>query len=142
MLKVFIHLVIISAMTNISAGRTLIPGNTENNLTSSYAFYHWYDPAVDRDEDNDATDTDKVTKHDTNTNIMSSVLHIFNNGDREKDDIFSSIYEDILEPVIKESIKRKEHSTENIEITPADHVKDVTDRIKIAQHNMSFAICI
>ena len=93
-------------MINMNTGRTVISSNREHTSPSSYVFYHWYDPPVDSDADIDATDTDKVAKHDTNTNIMSSVLHIFNsdmmnNGDREEHDLLSSIYEDILDPVIK-----------------------------------------
>ena len=73
---------------------------------SSYVYKHWYEATDDSD------DTLGVEKHDTNNHILSSIMDIFNTeiGNTEaEDDLLSSIYQDILNPVIKETVKRKNH---------------------------------
>ena len=132
-----LNLVIISISVSQINGRTLLAGYA---LPSSYASFHWYDPAMDNNVD---TTNNEVTNHDTNTNILSSVLHqivksdmIDSDGDDnikhapgqynwleggEAEGLLTSIYEDILDPVIKESIQRKEQSNQDMDKTHPDH---------------------
>ena len=62
-------------------------GNFEMHQPSSYAISQWYDPS----------------------NVLSSVREIYHRQVSE-DDLLSSIYNDILHPVIKESVKRKKEN--------------------------------
>jgi hypothetical protein len=72
------------------------------------------------------TNTDNVEKYD----ILSSVLDIFNsdrmhnmNKHSQEGDLLSSIYEDILNPVTKESIERKKQSTRIRDSAQVDNEK-------------------
>ena len=99
----------------MNTGRTVMSSYGEHSSNSSYVFHHWYDPTEESDDYNeDDTYTDNVANYD----ILSSVLDIFNsdrmqkkNKYSEEEDLIFSIYEDILDPVIKESIKRKKQRT-------------------------------
>ena len=109
-----LQLVIIIVMITKTTGRIVMSSYGEHSSPSSYVYHHWYDPTVESEDDNDDTDTYNVAEDD----ILSSVLDIFNSDrmqnmkkDSKEDDLLSSIYEDIMDPVIKESIKRKKHST-------------------------------
>ena len=125
------QLVMMSLLMNSNNGRR-ITNNAGIGSPSSYVYRHWYEPTKDSEDDIDnGVDVDK---HDTNNHILSSVMDIFNNeiGDsvRDEDELLSSIYQDILNPVIKETVKRKKESNsvnampnnEYIDKNPANRV--------------------
>ena len=133
-----LQLVMISLMSIIE-GRTLTPGYRELGSPSSYVFKHWYDPAADSGGNNYATDN--VEKQDINNHILSSVLHIFNidirNAGLQQDDLLSSIYEDILDPVIKETVERKKQS--NTDVKNVTRTQTIKEKEFLTQENTIFS---
>ena len=140
LLRMVLQLVIIIVMINVNTGRTVMASYREHRSPTAYVFRHQYDHAVESEDDNDDdTNTDNIANYD----ILSSVLDIFNSERMQnkkkysqEDNLLSSIYEDILDPVIKESIERKKQSTRIKDSAQVDDEKYLNYGEEIGTHKI------
>ena len=94
-----LRLVMLSLVISSNSGRSFMPDSAS---PSTYVYNYWYQ----------AADGEDVGTDGTGDNILASVTDIVNSND---DHLLSSIYQDILEPVINETVKRKKPTQNNYE---------------------------